>query len=160
MELQEGETIVTIIRQHWFVVVQPITVAAIVVAAIAVAGLYFQFDFFGYSSAVYLSTGLIVLLFLMYRFYLWRQNELTITNFRIINHQQGGLFNQTVTELLYRDITDVSFTQDGASAMAFDYGTLIIRLPSQDQVKAEMIPKPSKIMETINRVRMSSFANN
>ncbi len=158
MELQEGETIVVTVRQHWFIMVQPIAVAAIIVAALTAAGLYFQFDFFGYSSAVYLVTGPIILLFLIYKFYLWRQNELTITNSRIINHQQRGLFNQTVTELLYRDITDVSFTQDGPSAMAFDYGTLIVRLPSQDQVKVEMIPKPSKIIETINRVRVGVLA--
>ncbi len=158
MELREGETIVATVRQHWFVMVQPIAVAAIVVAGLAAVGLYFQFDFFGYSNAVYPVMGLFILLFLLYKFYLWRQNEFIITSSRIINHQQRGLLSQTVTELLYRDITDVSFTQDGASAMAFDYGTLIVRLPSQDQVKVETIPKPSKIIETINRVRMGSFA--
>ncbi len=158
MEIQEGETIVATVRQHWFVMVQPIVIASMIVVALAVAGLYFQFDFFGYTSATCLVMGLVVFLFLMYKFYLWRQNELAITNFRIINHQQRGLLSQTVTELLYRDITDVSFTQDGASAMAFDYGTLIIRLPSQDQVKVETIPKPSKIIETINQIRMESLA--
>ncbi len=158
MELREGETIVVTVRQHWFVMVRPIVIASMIVVVFAVTGLYFQFDFFGYSSAVYLVAGFVILLSLMYKFYLWRQNELSITNFRIINHQQRGLLNQTVTELIYRDITDVSFTQDGASAMAFDYGTLIIRLPSQDQIKVETIPTPSKIIETINRVRMESLA--
>ncbi len=100
----------------------------------------------------------ILLLFLLYKFYLWRNNKLTITNYRIINNEQRGLFSQTVTELLYRDITDVSFTQDGPSAMSFNYGTLIIRLPSQDQVKIEMIPKPSQVIEVLNKVRMGSFA--
>jgi hypothetical protein len=157
MELQEGETIVASVRQHWFIMVRPIVVGAIVVVALVAIGLYFQFDFFGYSSAVYLVTGLVILLFLLYKSYLWRKNELIITNFRIINHQQRGLLSQTVTELLYRDITDISFTQDGASAMAFDYGTLIIRLPSQDHVQVEIIPQPSKIIETINRVRMGNF---
>lgn len=154
MEIQEGETIVARVRQHWFTMVQSFVVVAIVVAGLLAARLYLQFDFLGYSSTVYLFTGLIIFLFLLYKFYLWRQNELLITNRRIINNQQRGLMSQTVTELLYRDITDVSFTQDGASAMGFNYGTLIIRLPSQDQVKVEMIPKPAKIMETINQVRM------
>jgi len=158
MELQEGETILGIVRQHWFVMVQPIFVSAIIVAMLTATGLYFQFDFFGYSYAVYLVTGFVILLFLLYKFYLWRKNNLVITNSRITNNQQRGLFSQTVTELLYRDITDVSFTQDGVSAASFDYGTLIIRLPSQDQIKVEMVPKPSKIIETINRVRMGSFA--
>ncbi len=158
MELQEGETIVEIVRQHWFVMVQPIAIGALTVAVLTAAGLYLQFDFFGYSNLSYASIGSVVLLFLLYKFYLWRKNNLVITNFRITNNQQRGLFNQTVTELLYRDITDVSFTQDGPAAMSFDYGTLVIRLPSQDQVKVETIPRPSKVIETINRVRMGSFA--
>lgn len=159
MQLQEGETIIGIVRQHWFVMVQPIFVSAIIVAMLATAGLYLQFDFFGYSNMVYLAMCPILLLFLLYKFYLWRNNNLMITNFRIINNEQRGLFSQTVTELLYRDITDVSFTQDGPSAMSFNYGTLIIRLPSQDQIKIEMISKPSMVIEIINRVRMGSFVN-
>jgi len=156
--MQEGETIVEIVRQHWFVVVPPIVVAAVFFMAFTVVRLYFKFDFFGYNSEAYLVAGFIIFLFLIYKFYLWRKNKLTITNLRITNHQQRGIVSQTVTELLYRDITDISFTQDGASAMVFDYGTLIIRLPSQVQVKVETVPKPSNIIETINRVRMGSFA--
>ena len=83
MELQEGETIIAIVRQHWFVVVQPIAVVSLIVAMLATAGLYFQFDFFGYSYAVYLIMGFAILLFLLYKFYLWRKNNLVITNSRI-----------------------------------------------------------------------------
>jgi len=157
MELQEGEAIVGTVRQHWFVMVRPILIAILVVAGFVAEKLYLQFDFFGYVNTLYLFVGLVVFIFLLYKFYLWRQNELIITNFRIVNHQQRGLLNQTVTELLYRDITDISFTQDGISATFFDHGTLIIRLSSQNQIKVEMIPKPSKIVEAINRVRMGNF---
>ncbi len=156
MELRDGETIIANIRQHWIVMAAAVSGAIAGFAVIIIAALYLPFDFFGYASAVYALVVLILLAWLLFRLYIWRANALMVTNFRLINNEQRGLFNRTVTELLYHDITDISFTQDGVMASSYDYGTVVIRLPSQNQVMVQNIPHPSKVIELVNRIRMGA----
>lgn len=156
MELRQGETIEANIRQHWVVMVSSIAIAAVVIVAVFSAWIYLPFDFFGFGAAVYALVYLAILAWVLFRLYIWRANFLVVTNFRVINNEQRGLFNRTVTELLYHDITDISFTQDGVLASSYDYGTLVIRLPSQTQVMVQTIPHPSRVIEMINRIRMNS----
>lgn len=156
MELRNGESVIQQIRQHWIVVAGTTGGSFGILAAVLASALYLPFDFFGYASALYSVVALGTVAWLLFRLYIWRQNQLLITNLRIINNEQKGLFNRTVTELLYKDISDVSFTQDGVAASTYDYGTLVIRLPSQDQVSVEAIPHPARVIERINGIRMGS----
>lgn len=156
MILRDNETIVATIHQHWVTIIGPTVIMALIIVAEMVVGFYFQFNFFGYASLAYFVISALAIVSFIYNFYLWRQNNLVITNQRIVHNEQTGIFNEKVTELLYRDITEISFTQDGPIALAYDYGTLVIRLPSQDQVMVKDIPHPSQVMELLNQIRLGS----
>lgn len=156
MILRENENLVKVVRQHWLVVLNVFLWTGSVIAAYLFAYFYFYFNFFGYFWQVLSGIVLVSVIIVLYKVYIWRKNVLTITDQRIINNEQRGLFDRTVTELLYNDITDISFTQNGITASSYNYGTIIIRMPSQNQIKIEMMPRPSGLIELINQIRMSA----
>jgi len=116
---------------------------------------YFQFNFFGYDWQVFSVLILLLVLFVVYKMYVWWKNAFLITNQRLINNEQDGLFSRTVTEVVYEDVFEIAFKQNGMSAIALNYGTLVIRTPSESQIILETIPNPEKVVELINKVKNS-----
>ncbi|OGN27867.1 MAG: hypothetical protein A2941_00790 [Candidatus Yanofskybacteria bacterium RIFCSPLOWO2_01_FULL_49_17] len=156
MRLHENETISATVHQHWTTIIGPAIILSLIVAIELVAGFYFHFGFFGYGPLAYFVISALAAISFLYNLYIWRENNLVITNLRVIHNEQSGLFNEKVTELLYRDITEASFTQDGPLALAYDYGTLVLRLPSEGQVMVKDIPHPSQVMELVNKIRLGT----
>jgi len=63
------------------------------------------------------------------------------------------VFSRTTTEILYRDIYDISIKQIGLAALTNRYGKLIIKTPSGNEIVFDKIPSPEKVVDIINTVR-------
>ena len=155
MELEQGETIAQIIRRHWITLVGPIISAMLVLAVLIAIGAYLQINFAGWIGLVYGVVIGITVLYLWYMYFLWRRNYLVVTNLRVVYNQRLGLFDHEVTQLLYNNITDISFTQAGVIAVAYDFGNLEIRVPTRDQIVIEDIPHPAAVIEMLNQMRLA-----
>jgi len=153
--LRENEKIVRIVRQHRSVIAGVIAWSVLIAGLTTVAFLKFDINIFGYSWEVMAGIILIATLTILYKIYIWRKNSLTITNQRIILNDREGAFSQTVTELLYRDIHDISFKQTGLAALINRYGKLIIKTPSGNEIVFDRVPSPAKVVESINKVRLN-----
>jgi|GEM_PF-2699057 hypothetical protein len=57
-------------------------------------------------------------------FILWRGNVLLFTNHRLIDINRSGLISQTVSQVAYQDIQDVSWSKHGLGAAIFGYGSV------------------------------------
>lgn len=128
-----------------------IIVALILVRYIA------RFDFFGYWSLVLAFAVLAVLLVIMYRLFIWRMDALVITDQRFVENEQRGFFSKTVTELLYRDILEISYTKEGLSASLYNFGDIKIRTAAENELVFEKIPNPAEVVEVINKIRQGDF---
>lgn len=118
-----------------------------------------HFDFFGYWPLVLAFAVLLVLLSVLYRFFIWRRDALIITDQRVVENEQRGFFSKTVTELLYRDILEISYSKEGMNASLYNYGDIKIRTASENELVFEKIPNPAEIIETINRIRQGAEAS-
>jgi len=116
---------------------------------------YLKFNFFGYTWQVFAGLALVLFAAVLYKLQMWRSNVLFITNQRIIRNEQKGLFHKTVTEILYRDIHEIIFSKKGFASVMNNYGSLIIRTPSNNKIVFEKIPDPEKVVEIINKTRIS-----
>src|SRR3989337_1965274 len=94
--LKDDEAVVAIVRKHWVTLVFPVLV---VVAAL---GLLIGFvDVFfrnPYGSAVWLGLLALILAYAGYRWVLHYFDSFIITDLRIIDIDQTGLFKRTVSE--------------------------------------------------------------
>lgn len=155
MQLRENEILIKIIRRHTSTLYIPFSLAWGILLAYLLIVYYFQFNFFGYG---WQALGILIMVlasFIIYKTYIWRKNAFLITNKRLINNEQGGLFNRTVTEVMYEDVNEIVFKQKGLSAAVSNYGTLVIRTPSENQIILERIPNPEKVVELINKAKSS-----
>src|SRR3990167_3792837 len=151
--LRENEKLIKIVRQHRSVVAGPITWSVLLAGLVSWAFLKFKLDVFGYSWEIVTGAILIAALIILYKIYIWRKNVLILTNQRVILNIRHGAFSQTVTELLYRDIHDISFKQVGLSALMNRYGKLIIKTPSGNEITFDRVPSSAGVVEIINGIR-------
>ena len=155
MQLRENEILIKIIRRHASSLNGSFSLAGGVLIIYLFVVYYFQFNFFGYVWQVLGVLILVLTMFVLYKIHIWNKNTLAITNQRLIYHEQNGFFSRTVTEVLYRDIHEITFKQKGFSASMSNFGTLIIRTPSDSEMLMEKISDPEKVVELINKTRGS-----
>jgi len=146
--LREGEKLIKIVRQHRSVMVGTVSWSVIFAGLVSFFVLRFNLNW-----EIIVGIILIATLIILYKIYIWRKNALIITNQRIILNNKEGAFSKTVTELLYRDIYDISFKQSGLAALISRYGKLIIKTPSGNEITFDKVPLSSEVVKVINEIR-------
>lgn len=127
----------------------------LLIIAMLSARYWLDFNFFGYWGWSLTLAVLIVILVILYRYFIWRNNALIITNQRIVENEQHGFFSKTVTELLYRDIREISYSKEGMNASLYDYGDLKMRTAADSDIIIEKIAGPDEVVELINKIRQT-----
>ena len=72
-----------------------------------------------------------------------------VTNHRIIDVEQRGLFNRTVSSFRFDQIQDVTVEIPGLLATVIDFGTVKIRTASEETFKFKTAAHPSQLKEKI-----------
>ncbi len=131
VSLKAGEEIVAVVR-HFGLTLWPKILAAIF---LIVAPFFFIFPLFKWGSW---GVGLFLLLILLGVFYaarifvLWYYNCFIITNRRVIDIDQRGIFSRVVSEADFSEIKDVSHRRKGIWQTIFRYGDVRIQIADTD----------------------------
>lgn len=153
ISLRENEEILKIVHQHHSVVAGAISWSVIFAGLASFAFFKFDFNAFGYSWEIIAGVMIIAALIILYKIYIWSKNALIITNQRVLLNIRQGVFSRVVTELLYRDIYDISFKQIGLFALINRYGKLTVKTPSGSEIVFDKVPSPAEVVRTINEIR-------
>ncbi len=93
---------------------------------------------------VWLGALLVGVLGLLYGYMLWHFSYYLVTNQRIRQVRQKGLFRKTVVDLGLDKIQSISYEVPGIKGGMFGYGTLLIQTQVCDMT-ISMVRKPEKI---------------
>jgi hypothetical protein len=156
--LRQNENLVKLVRKHVIFLLPVFLTWPLIVVALILIRYLVRFDFLGYWPLVFIFAVLLVLAIILYRFFIWRKDALIITDQRVVENEQRGFFSKTVTELLYRDILEISYTKDGLAASIYNYGDIKIRTAAESEIVFEKIPNPAEVIEVINRIRQNDAA--
>jgi hypothetical protein len=131
----EHEEILQVIHRHWFdIFIQFI----IVIVALAVAGcaLFFTavfypnvFDVLGTQTVYFIETTFLIMLW-FYSFLIWIDYYLDvwiITNERILNIEQRGLFVRHSSELQLGNVQDITTEVTGIIPTILNYGDVLVQ---------------------------------
>jgi len=155
---REDEKVVLLLRRHWSVLNRSITKATVLLA-IPVAGVAAIFIIFPMlSEQPY--RGLILYIFSLHLLFLWAWFFLKladyyldvwiITDERIVNIEQTGLFKRTSSTLNLDNIQDITTEVSGLSATLFRYGNLHIQTAAEkERFSIERIGNPEKVKAVI-----------
>ncbi|MDD2766884.1 MAG: PH domain-containing protein [Candidatus Moranbacteria bacterium] len=155
---RDGEEVVEIIHRHWFDILSRF-IFILFFSSLLLSGFIFLFflfpDFLNISQKQ-------LFLFLENTFFLfiWLFGFLTwidyyfdtwiITNERIVNIEQRGLFDRHISELNFRNIQDVTTSVDGILPTILNFGDVSIQTAAeQERFMFRMVPDPYKIKDII-----------
>lgn len=125
-QTQEGEEVVRVVRRH----------PALMSPALIGAACLLLLDFFliswwwrhaGWGPALFM-LGVVIAAWVVTRtVYIWRNNILVVTSFRIIDVDQRGLFERHVAEAALAKVQDVRYTVKGMWPTLLSIGTLVVQ---------------------------------
>jgi len=151
-ELKENEQIIQIVRKHW------ITLAAPLLKAVVAAALPFFFITFLLASplggAILAGWLALCLLYAAYESITWYLDSFIITNLRIIDIDQRGLFRRSVSETEIDKIQDVTYSINGIIATIFGYGSCLVETAgSQNLISLDHIHRPHELQELLVQIQ-------
>jgi uncharacterized membrane protein YdbT with pleckstrin-like domain len=130
VRLKDQENVVGVIRHYPLVYVFRMSLALVLVAA----PFFFMIPLFALRpfglpvGLVLFSLSILIGLYLAARYFMvWYWNAFVLTNFRVIDVDQRGLFDRTVSEAMYDRIQDVSYQVKGVWGTMLHYGTVVIQ---------------------------------
>ena len=101
---------------------------------------------------VWMGAVIVGLLGMGYSYLLWYFSFYIVTNQRLRQTRQKGLFKKTVVDLSLENIQSTSFGVPGLFGSMFDYGTILIQTGAGDLVLS-MVSHPEKVYNEIENAR-------
>ncbi|OGE80649.1 MAG: hypothetical protein A2660_01000 [Candidatus Doudnabacteria bacterium RIFCSPHIGHO2_01_FULL_45_18] len=158
---KDDENIVLLLRRHPFTIYIRIGFYVLAFLVPIVAGVMFYsylsvhnwFDtFFFVSSIWYLGLWLAV----FHSLTLYTLNTVLITDRRIIDSDQHGLFNRETSELHSNRIQDVSTHTNGMIETFLQFGDVTVQTAaSEKQFVFHQVPRPDKVKDVIMQMTAS-----
>ena len=157
--LQPQEVITLYLRQHWFMILKSI-ILFIFLALIPIILWAIFSDNFKDWLATDLGSALLVLGLSFYYLYIWLfllfswtnyyLDLWTVTNRRIINREQNGLFDRVVSELSLDRVQDVTAEIKGFLPTFLNYGNVYVQSAGKEErFIFEQIPQPYEVAKKI-----------
>lgn len=159
ISLSPGEQVLMVLRRHWFALARPTFILLILLVLpsliFGVAGVAAEkFVRAELQSVVNFVFSLYVLSIILYGFILWSDYYLDvwiITNKRLIDIQQKGLFNRSVSELGMDKVQDVTIKVNGFVQTLLKFGSLEVQTASQSTFTIVDAPSLYEAKELILR---------
>lgn len=157
-QLPEEETIL-VTRKHWFVIFAPLLLTTL--SFLLPLLVYFLIGSFGWYSNI---SALFWFLTALYFLILWHLifqhiliytlNTVTLTNKRIIDNEQKGLFNHAVNTLALDKIQDISINVQGLLAEFLNFGDIEIQTAgSLNKFHFAKLPNPHEVKQIIITIK-------
>lgn len=147
--LKEGEEEIKILRQYPWCYLFSITLTVFLIAL----PFFLMFLLFRQGWWGILIFCLLLILGLIYggrRAIMWYFDGFLVTNQRIIDFDQKGLFDRTVSEAQFDKVQDISYKKKGVFQTMFNYGSVVVQTASAT-VKLELknVYQPEKVQSLL-----------
>ena len=140
LKLEENEKILMLIRRHWFVMTKPmiIFILLLIAPSIILSLLPSFIDEFNrdiINNAANFLLSIYILTLMLFLFIIWADYYLDIwiiTSKRIIDIEQRGLFNRSISEFSLANVQDVTIEISGVIQTLLKFGNLLVQTASEN----------------------------
>jgi membrane protein YdbS with pleckstrin-like domain len=156
---QEGEELLSIVRRHTITMIAPILLWSVILLL----------DFFfmvvliqrgWWGAMIFIVVILGVALLIWRTVYLWSMNAFILTNRRLMDYDQKGLFHRVVSVTPYAKIQDVSYRLKGIWQSIFRVGTIFLQTAgTQTNLEIYNVGQPEKAVDLIHGAMKDSKPN-
>ena len=153
---REGEDVIEVINNHPYILYLPgIKTVLLFSASTAIWVFSGQYDWLRIISPLAIILALWGVLIFAIAFYSYAESILVITNQRLFNIEQRGLFTRKISELDHRNIQDITSDSEGLAKTMLHFGDLTIRTAGASagtEMIVRNIPDPYDIQQLITRI--------
>lgn len=147
--LKPDEEVISIIKKYFIVFIVPLLISAVFI----IASFFFLYPLFHmgwWGVLIFFILLLIGILSALRVLIIYSYNVFIITDHRIIDIDQKGFFERTVSETNFEKIQDVSFHIKGILPTFLHYGSIIIQTAGQQaNIELSNVKNPGKVQQTI-----------
>ncbi|MFH0968905.1 MAG: PH domain-containing protein [Patescibacteria group bacterium] len=157
-EIQEKENIIKIVHRHWFNIATQFVVILIMAVFLVLASAFLP-EFVpalkerNLGKLILFGENVIAIFIWMYAFFIWIDYYFDIwiiTDERIINIEQKGLFVRSMSEVKYSRIQDVTAEEKGVIPTMLDYGDVFIQTAAEtERFVFRQVPNPYELKDMI-----------
>lgn len=158
IELGQGEQIIAVLHRNWFHIakqyVSVFLITAVFFGALISVPIFFP-DMFGADvrTVIALLENLFLMGIWIYGFLIWIDYWFDIwimTNQRVINIEQEGMFRRSTSELNYAKVQDVTALVEGFFQTVINYGDVQVQTAgTEEKFLLRTISDPNKVKEMI-----------
>lgn len=156
---KEDEKTILLTRKHWLLLFGPLfLIFFIALLPFIVYFLISSFSWYERISSLFwfltMALWLVLWNLAFYKIMIYILNTVLVTNKRVIENKQEGLFKHTVNELELEKIQDVSVKTFGILATFLNFGHLEIQTAAAiPKFSFTYLPYPKKIKEIIRKAK-------
>lgn len=162
---KDGEEILLVVRRHWFDILKQFTVVFAMVALLV--GSFFIFPLFFPTlaareedsiKALFLFAENIFAMMIWITFFLiWIDyyfDVWIVTNLRVVNVEQRGLFSRNVSELELERVQDVTTEVRGVIPTFLNYGDVFVQTAGErERFQFRQVPDPYYIKDMVMKLQ-------
>lgn len=149
LKLGTEEKILLVIRKHWFVMARTIAIFVVflLLPPIVLTLMPYLTQYLGTEPVEPLANFLLalyIMVLFVFLFLMWMDYYLDmwiITNERIIDVEQKGLFNRHIAEIPLQHVQDVTIEVRGIIETFLKFGTIRIQTAGEREFKIEYVPR-------------------
>lgn len=158
-QLQPNEKIITSVRKHWFVVLRTliifvilILIPPVILSILPLVAIDFNTELIGTLVNFFFSLYLLVLFLFLFLFWMdYYLDMWIITDRRIIDVEQKGLFRRAISEIPLIRVQDVTIEVHGIIETFLKFGTIKIQTAGEREFTINNIPRLYEIKDIILR---------
>ncbi len=124
-ELKEDEKLIVVLRKHSLSLVKPILIFSVIFIVLCFLIPVLFSSFIGLLIFILVLT--VIVTYLIHEWFIWYFDIFIITDQRIIDIDQRGLFNRTVSETTYEKVQDVTYEMKGPLETFLEVGTVKVQ---------------------------------
>lgn len=164
---QPGEEILLITRRHWFDIFLQYIPVIILLSVLLFASIYVPYAFPDFmrdsSNVVYFFETLFLIIIWIYASLIFVDYYLDVwilTDRRIVDIEQKGLFMREVSELYYPKVQDVSTEVSGMFPTFLNYGDVLVQTAAElEKFRFQKVPNPYEIKDMIMELQKKGRRN-
>ncbi len=151
----DNEKVLYVWGRHFItLVVEEIVPCIFIAVSLAVMVAFF------YEYYIFLGAFAFFLFFSVWAFYayfVWVRDRYIVTDHRIIDYDQWGIFKRSLREAPLDKVQDITINVHGFLGTIFHYGDVVLQTASETSLILEEVPAPEKIQRILSDL---SKANN
>lgn len=152
IHLRENEKVLMVLHRHWIVIVWRFLAGTFLallplivvpgILAMEVIQKIIQIDSFGPAILFFQVIYLMIISLLLFIFWVdYYLDMWIITNERIIDIEQNGLFQRSISEFMLDKVQDITVEIPDFMATILKYGNIIIQTAGEKPFRIKQIPK-------------------